>query len=133
MGWRLLRSRKVGVSAQDAVRQLMALGFMEIRFTAHLVRQDWQSEEPGTSLSRIERMRMIADICHNLPGDFGPRSDRERERRAVESLRFHLRGLAYDDPADRQAAEWVRAQLDAVGYGYLSLLPERVRAQLAQQ
>ena len=111
----------------------MALRFMEKRFTAHLVCRDWQGEEPDSSLSRIERMKMIADVCHNLPGDFGPRSDRERERRAVKSLRFHLQGLAYDDPADRQAAEWVRAQLDEVGYGYLSLLPERMRARLAQQ
>ena len=133
MGWRLLRSRKAGISAQDAVSDLMALGFIEIRFTTHLVRRELAGEDLSSSLSHIERIRMIANVCHNLPGDFSPTSDRERERRAVESLKFHLRGLEYDNPADGQAAQWVRARLDEVGYDYLPLLPERVTARLAQQ
>ncbi|GAA1277693.1 hypothetical protein Psi02_78910 [Planotetraspora silvatica] len=133
MGWRLLRSRKAGVSAQDAVRHLMGMGFIEIRFTTYLMRREMQGEEPSSPLSHLERIRMIADICHNLPGDFRWSSNQERERRAVESLRFHLRGLAYDDSTDSQAAQWVRMQLDEVGYDYLPLLSERVRAQLAQQ
>ncbi|GAA4599237.1 hypothetical protein GCM10023194_78820 [Planotetraspora phitsanulokensis] len=133
MGWRLLRSRKAGVSAQDAVRHLMGMGFMEIRFTTHLIRREMQEEGPSSPLSYIERLRMIADVCHNLPGDFRWSSDQERERRAVESLRFHLRGLVYDDPVDSQAAQWVRTQLDEVGFDYLPLLPEQVRARLTEQ
>ena len=133
MGWRLLRSRKAGVSAQDAVRVLMALGFIEIRFTTHLVRRELEGEDLRSSLSHIERIRMIADVCHNLPGDLSSMSDRERERRAVESLKFHLRGLKHDDPADGQAAQWVRARLDEAGYDYLPLHSEHVRARLTQQ
>jgi hypothetical protein len=106
----------------------MGLAFIEIRVTAYMFRRELQGEELSGALSRIERIRMIADICHNLPGDFRPGSDRERERRAVESLKFHLRDLAPDD----QAAQWVRTNLDVVGYDCLPLLSEEARARLTQ-
>ncbi|SDL46260.1 hypothetical protein SAMN05421874_12211 [Nonomuraea maritima] len=127
MSWRSLRSQKAGVSAQDAVRDLMALGFIEIRFTTHLLRRELAGDDLSSPLSHIERIRMIANVCHNLPGDLRPTNDRERERRAMESLKSHLRGLEHDG----QAAQWVRARLDELGYDYLPLLPEHVRARLA--
>lgn len=130
MGWRLLRRREARLSAQTAVRYLMGRGFIEIRATTHIVRRELQGgEDLSSPLSRIDRIRMIADICHNLPADFRPGSDRERERRAVESLRFHLRKLEPDD----HGAQWVRTELDDLGYDYLPLLPEDVRVRLMQQ
>ncbi|MFC4533798.1 hypothetical protein [Sphaerisporangium dianthi] len=114
-----------GRSAQDAVRHLMALGFMEIRATSHVIRREVQAGEGSGSLDHLARVRMIADICHNLPGDLRPVSRGERERRAIESLRFHLRELEPDD----QAAQWVRARLDELGYDYVPLLPDRAKWQ----
>ncbi|MEU0486611.1 hypothetical protein ABZ260_46535, partial [Streptosporangium sp. NPDC006013] len=55
------------LSAQTAVRYLMGRGFIEIRATTHIVRRELQGEDLSSPLSRIDRIRMIADICHNLP------------------------------------------------------------------
>ncbi|WP_424536655.1 hypothetical protein ACOZ38_43460 [Sphaerisporangium viridialbum] len=110
-------------SAQEAVRLLMARGFIEIRATSHLVRKALEEGKPEKALHHVDHMGMIADICHNLPGDFFPKRGRERERRAVESLKFHLRELKPDD----DAAQWVRAELDEQGYDYAPLLPGQAR------
>ncbi|WP_433514890.1 hypothetical protein ACQP2T_04280 [Nonomuraea sp. CA-143628] len=66
---------------------------------------------------------MIADVCHNLPGDFLPKSRRARERKAIESLRFHLREL---DPDDR-AAQWVAEHPESQGFDYVRVLRDRIK------
>ncbi|MFI6928073.1 hypothetical protein ACIBIZ_49645 [Nonomuraea spiralis] len=107
----------------------MTRAFIEIRATTHIVKRELQSEDLERARARIDRIRMIADICHNLPGDFRPGSEREREQRAMESLKWHLRELEPDD----RSALWVQTELDDFGYDYRPLLPQHVRDRLTQQ
>ncbi|MEV0151774.1 MULTISPECIES: hypothetical protein [unclassified Nonomuraea] len=106
----------------------MSRAFIEIRATTHMVNRELQTEDLASARDRVERIRLIADTCHNLPADFRPGSDREREQRAVESLKFHLRELDPDD----HAAQRVQTELDDLGYDYLPLLPQHVRNRLTQ-
>ncbi|WP_433352973.1 hypothetical protein ACQP25_06825 [Microtetraspora malaysiensis] len=103
------------ISAQEAVIGLMSFAFIEIR-TMGYRRGPTLQEWPDGPEDYHEQIRMIADICHNLPGDLRPGSKRRRERKAIERLRFFLRGS--NDPA----AQWVRTRLDVLGYDYRPLL-----------
>ncbi|GII87701.1 hypothetical protein Ssi03_56910 [Sphaerisporangium siamense] len=124
------RPKRVGdLTAEDAVRRLMALGFIGIRSRTHLVRRELESGSVAKALDCLAEIRRMADVCHNLPADLRPGSKREREARAVESIKFHLRELEPDD----QAAQWVRECLDALDYDYLPLLPKHVQRRLQQQ
>ncbi|MFI7538718.1 hypothetical protein [Streptosporangium sp. NPDC049376] len=76
----------------------MAKGFVEIRAVSHLAERALADGETDTALRHLEHMRVIADVCHNLPGDFLPKRREVRERKAVKSLRFHFWEL---DPGDR--------------------------------
>ncbi|MET9249662.1 hypothetical protein [Nonomuraea sp. NPDC003709] len=128
---RTARDRPAGLergSAQEAVRLLMAMGFMEIRADSHLVKRALAAGETDTALGHLEHMRMIADVCHNLPQDLFPKRRKIRERKAIESLRFHLREL---DPDDR-AAQWVVQQLEAQGFDYVRVLRDRIKWKHAQ-
>lgn len=123
---RTARDRPVGLergSAQEAIRLLMANGFIEIRAASHLVERALAAGEPDTALRHLKQMRMIASLCHNLPQDLFPKRFRIRERRAIESLRFHLREL---DPDDR-AAQWVVGRLEAQGFDYARVLRDRIK------
>lgn len=110
-------------SAQEAIRVLMAKGFIDIRALSHLVKKALADGDMDTALGHLERMRMIANVCHNLPGDFQPRRSKVRERKAIESLRFLLREL---DPGDR-AAQWVAGQLEDRGFDYVRVLQDRIK------
>jgi hypothetical protein len=122
-----LRAKKVtsarGLSAQEAVRVLMAFGFTGIRSRSHLVRRELAAGNEEEALRWLDEIRVIANACHNLPADLRHGSRSERERRATENLRFHLRELAPDD----HEAQWVRETLDHFGFDYRYLLPENVR------
>ncbi|GAA4197164.1 hypothetical protein GCM10022252_45690 [Streptosporangium oxazolinicum] len=63
MGWRLLNRGALS----DGLR-----GFIEIRATTHIVRREAQGEGFGDPIGRIDRIRMIIDICHTLPANFRP-------------------------------------------------------------
>ncbi|MFF4989156.1 hypothetical protein ACFY19_18320 [Streptosporangium saharense] len=115
--------------AEDAVRQLMTFGFVGIRSRTHLVRRELEVGNEAKALDWLMEIRYMADVCHNLPADLRPGSKQERETRAVESIKFHLRELEPDD----LAAQWVRECLDEIGYDYLPLLPEHVRRRLSEQ
>lgn len=101
----------------------MTMGFIELRAGSHFVKQALAAGDADTALTRLEHMRMIADVCHNLPQDFFPKRRKMRERKAVESLRFHLREL---DPDDR-AAHWVVRQLEDQGFDYVRVLRDRTK------
>ncbi|SDI00466.1 hypothetical protein SAMN05421505_13020 [Sinosporangium album] len=101
----------------------MAKGFIDIRALSHLVKKALADGDMDTALGHLERMRMIANVCHNLPGDFQPRRSKVRERKAIESLRFLLREL---DPGDR-AAQWVAGQLEDRGFDYVRVLQDRIK------
>ncbi len=108
------------ISAQEAVIGLMSLAFIEIRTISYrrdLTLLGWIDGPEDYH----EQIRVIADICHNLPGSLSSRSKRQRERRASESLRLLLLG------ADDAHTQWVRTRLDELGYDYHSLLgkPDR--------
>ncbi|MBN6057923.1 hypothetical protein JYK22_38740, partial [Nonomuraea sp. RK-328] len=123
---RTARDRPAGLergSAQEAVRGLMATGFVEIRAVSHLAERALADGETDTVLRHLEHMRMIANLCHNLPGDFLPKRRKARERKAIESLRFHLREL---DPDDR-AAQWVAGHLESRGFDYVRVLRDRIK------
>ncbi|MFI6787395.1 hypothetical protein ACIBG4_08685 [Nonomuraea sp. NPDC050383] len=123
---RTARDRPAGLehgSAQEAIRVLMAMGFIELRAGSHLVKRALAAGETDAALTHLEHMRMIADVCHNLPKDFFPKRRKARERHAIESLRFQLREL---DPDDR-AAQWVVGQLESQGFDYVRVLRDRTR------
>ncbi|MET7463223.1 hypothetical protein [Nonomuraea sp. NPDC005501] len=110
-------------SAQEAIRVLMAMGFIELRAGSHLVKRALAAGETDAALTHLEHMRMIADVCHNLPKDFFPKRRKTRERHAIESLRFHLRELDSDD----RAAQWVVGQLERQGFDYVRVLRDRTK------
>ncbi|MFI7697036.1 hypothetical protein ACIBQ6_48785 [Nonomuraea sp. NPDC049655] len=123
---RTARDRPAGLergSAQEAIRLLMASGFIEIRARSHLVEHALADRETDAALRHLKQMRMIANLCHNLPQNFFPKRAKARERLAIESLRFHLREL---DPDDR-AAQWVVRQLEAQGFDYVRVLRDRIK------
>lgn len=123
---RTARDRPAGLergSAQEAVRGLMANAFIEIRAVSHLAELALAGGETDAALRHLEHMRMIANVCHNLSGDFLPKRHKDRERKAVESLRFHLREL---DPDDR-AAQWVAGHLESRGFDYVPVLRDRTK------
>ncbi|MEQ4722413.1 hypothetical protein [Nonomuraea sp. B19D2] len=123
---RTARDRPAGLergSAQEAIRVLMAMGFIELRAGTHFVKRALAAGETDTALTQLEHMRMIADVCHNLPQDLSPKRRKTRERHAIESLRFHLREL---DPDDR-AAQWVVRQLEDQGFDYVRVLRDRTK------
>ncbi|MCT9934128.1 hypothetical protein N5079_28360 [Planotetraspora sp. A-T 1434] len=123
---RTARDRPAGLergSAQEAIRLLMARGFVEIRAVSHIVKRALAAGETDEALKHLEHLRMIADVCHNLPQDFYPKRPKIREREAIESLRFHLREL---DPDDR-AAQWVVRQLEDQGFDYVRVLRDRTK------
>ncbi|MBB4920603.1 hypothetical protein [Streptosporangium saharense] len=101
----------------------MAKGFVEIRAVSHLAERALVDGKIDTALRHLEHMRMIADVCHNLPGDFLPKRRKARERKAIKSLRFHLREL---DPDDR-AAQWVAEHLESAGFDYVRVLRDRIK------
>ncbi|GAA3473364.1 hypothetical protein GCM10018965_079170 [Nonomuraea roseola] len=101
----------------------MARGFVEIRACSHLVKDALAAGKTDTALRHLEHMRMIANVCHNLPQDFHPKRPKIRERKAIESLRFHLREL---DPDDR-AAQWVMRQLEDQGFDHVRVLRDRTK------
>jgi len=51
---------------ERAATGVMSRGFAHIRTIAH------EPELAGDSVAALERIRMIADACHNLPGSIGP-------------------------------------------------------------
>jgi len=51
---------------ERAATGVMSRGFADIRTIAH------EPELAGDSVAALERIRMIADACHNLPGSIGP-------------------------------------------------------------
>lgn len=101
------------MSAQEAVIGLMSLAFVEIRTMGY--RRE-PMEWPDGPDDYHEQIRVIADMCHNLPVDLRSRSKRQRERRAIESLRFLLQRT------DGPYAQWIRTRLDMLGYDYHPLL-----------
>ncbi|MEW9549682.1 hypothetical protein [Nonomuraea sp. NPDC050783] len=107
----------------------MTRAFIEIRATTHIVKRELPNEDLESAQAHVDRIRMIADICHNLPADFIPGSEREREQRAMDSLKWHLGEL---EPGDRSAL-WVQSELDDFGYDYRPLLPQHVRDRLTQR
>ncbi|GAA3654937.1 hypothetical protein GCM10022224_017490 [Nonomuraea antimicrobica] len=122
---RTARDRPAGLergSAQEAVRGLMAKGFMEIRAVSHLAERALADGETDAALRHLEHMRMIANVCHNLPADFLPKRRKARERKVIESLRFHLRELGPDD----RAAQWVAGHLEGRGFDYVRVLRDRM-------
>ncbi|MFC0861868.1 hypothetical protein ACFHYQ_06130 [Sphaerimonospora cavernae] len=123
---RTARDRPAGLemgSAQEAIRLLMARGFVEIRADSHFVQRALAAGDMDAALRRLAQLRLIADVCHNLPHDFFPKRSKIRERKAIESLRFHLREL---DPDDR-AAQWVVRQLEDQGFDYVRVLRDRIK------
>ncbi|GAA1632095.1 hypothetical protein GCM10009733_031240 [Nonomuraea maheshkhaliensis] len=103
------------MSAQEAVLSLMSLAFIEIRYLARM-RQVHRSVDEDFPADFIEQIRLIADLCHNLPGDFSARGKRERERRATASLKFFLRR------PESHHSRWVKEHLTELGYDYSHLL-----------
>ncbi|MEV0351088.1 hypothetical protein AB0H88_35345 [Nonomuraea sp. NPDC050680] len=123
---RTARDRPAGLehgSAQEAIRVIMAMGFIELRAGSHFVKRALAAGETDAALTHLEEMRVIADVCHNLPQDFVPKRRKTRERHAIASLRFHLREL---DPDDR-AAQWVVRQLQDQGFDYVRVLRDRTK------
>lgn len=115
------------MSAQEAVIGLMSLAFIEIR-TMGYRRGPTLMEWPDGPEDYHEQMRVIADICHNLPGDLQARSKRKRERRAIESLRSHLQRT------DGPYAQWIRTRLDVLAREeHGPLAPQRMPHQRQRQ
>ncbi|MEW1844532.1 hypothetical protein AB0392_41870 [Nonomuraea angiospora] len=103
------------MSAQEAVLSLMSFAFIEIRYMARMGQAHRPADEDFPA-DFVEQIRLIADLCHNLPGDFRPRRKRERERRAIASLKFLLQR------PESHHSRWVKEHLTELRYDYSHLL-----------
>lgn len=78
-------SRRDARLDRDIAALLAARAFTEIRYLAGDVRRSSEDRSPEEDLDRI---RFLADLCHNMPGIARPRpwrpSRQERRRKAEE-------------------------------------------------
>src|SRR5688500_2995913 len=85
MEGRMGRRKADEIDDRQAAAFLAARAFIEIR---HLARRHSQEPLPAED---VQRIWFLADLCHNLPGDTGPRARRPTRRNAPTSSRERAR------------------------------------------
>jgi hypothetical protein len=73
------------------------------------------NEATGPDDNYYERIRVIADACHNLPILLGTARRRVRRRKAVRQLEYLWK------TASEEQLAWLHTRLDKANYDYASL------------
>ncbi|MCO6004497.1 hypothetical protein NE236_05840 [Actinoallomurus purpureus] len=102
-------------SPEEAIAHLLWLACIEIRHIAARGRNAATTEPEGPAKNGYERIRAIADACHNLPMLLGQSRKRVRRRAAVRQLEY-----LWKTATDEQLA-WLHAGLDKIEYDYSNL------------
>lgn len=101
-----IRRRRQNHAADHAARELLHNALLQIRTMAYLRRD---SSDPTADY--IERIRMIADICHHLPGSLGS----GRSRTDIPPFLYMWM------TASVAQRSWLREQWTRMGYDFSDL------------
>ncbi|TDB81430.1 hypothetical protein E1264_32715 [Actinomadura sp. KC216] len=97
--------------------RLLSIAALDIRAMAS--RRRTYGDHPADDYH--ERIRSLADACHNLPGPLHIRHKRERRRAADNTLEY-----LWKTASDTQVA-WMRITLGKIGFNYRHLDDLRAR------
>jgi hypothetical protein len=107
--------RRSQTSPEEAIARLLWAACIDIRHMAARGRNATASASTDPDDNYYERIRVIADACHNLPILLGTARRRVRRRAAVRQLEY-----LWKTASDEQLA-WLHAKLDKIGYDYAEL------------
>jgi hypothetical protein len=117
--------RRSQTSPEEVIAYLLYWACIDIRHMAARGRNAIASSSTDTDDNYYERIRLIADACHNLPTLLGTARRRARRRDAVRRLQY-----LWKTASDEQLL-WLHSRLDRINYDYAAL--DAIRAKSSEE
>jgi hypothetical protein len=119
------KMRRSETSPEEVIAYLLYWACIDIRHLAARGRNATASTSTDPDDNYYERIRLIADACHNLPILLGTARRRARRRAAVRRLEY-----LWKSASDEQLV-WLHTRLDRINYDYAEL--DAIRAKSIEE